>query len=85
MTIVNSTLAGNGAGSGGGLFVNANATGTVTNSILADNGGGNCAGSVTDGGHNLDDGASCGFSALNASLSNTDAELSEHCPRKPGQ
>jgi len=32
---------------------------TITNTILA--GGNNCAGSVTDGGHNIDDGTTCGF------------------------
>jgi hypothetical protein len=32
-------------------------------------------GSVTDGGHNLDDGTSCDFTTANASPSNTDPQL----------
>jgi hypothetical protein len=34
---------------------------TVTNTIVASNMGGNCAGGVTDGGHNIDDDQTCGF------------------------
>jgi predicted outer membrane repeat protein len=36
---------------------------------------GNCSGTITDGGHNLDDGTTCGFSAANGSLTNTDPDL----------
>ena len=39
-------------GAGGGVFAQGS-TVTVQNSLLALNGGGNCAGSVLDGGHNL--------------------------------
>ncbi len=46
----------------------------VTNTIIADNPGGNCGVGVIDNGHNLDDGTSCGFTAA-GSLSNTPAGL----------
>jgi hypothetical protein len=36
---------------------------------------GNCWGTVTDGGHNLDDGSTCGFSSTNGSLNNADPGL----------
>ena len=44
---------------------------------MANNGGsGNCSEStITNGGNNLDSGATCGFSAANGSLSNTDPLL----------
>jgi hypothetical protein len=48
----------------------------VTNTLLANNVGGNCfapLGHLKDGGHNLDDGATCGFTAA-GSLSNTDPQ-----------
>jgi predicted outer membrane repeat protein len=48
----------------------------VQNSIVADNGSGaNCTGTITDGGHNLDTGTSCGFSPANGSLNSTDPLL----------
>jgi hypothetical protein len=34
---------------------------TAINTIVASSSGGNCAGPVTDGGHNIDDGTTCGF------------------------
>jgi hypothetical protein len=48
---------------------------TVTNSIFSANTSDNCHGSVTDGGHNLDDGTSCGFSTAKGSLVNTNPQL----------
>jgi hypothetical protein len=59
LTVTNSTFSGNSAdqGSGGGPL-------TVTNSIFSDNSavhGSNCSGTITDGGHNIDDGTTCGF------------------------
>jgi CSLREA domain-containing protein len=50
LSLVNSTVAVN---SGYGVFKVASGTTTVTNSILANNSPGNCAGGVTDGGGNL--------------------------------
>ncbi|HXQ22627.1 MAG TPA: choice-of-anchor Q domain-containing protein, partial [Candidatus Acidoferrales bacterium] len=68
VTITNSTFSGNSApdtAGGGADILSFSTTLTVTNTIVANStAGGNCArfgGSVTDGGHNLDDGTTCGF------------------------
>jgi hypothetical protein len=76
--VTNSTFSGN-IGYGGGIF-NGNGLVTVINTIIAaslpsPSGGGDCAFTVNDGGHNLDDDGSCGFSAANGSLSNTNPQL----------
>ncbi len=55
----NVTLAQNTAASAGGLH--SAATIHVTNTILADNIGGNCGGTITSSGYNLDTAASCAF------------------------
>lgn len=48
----------------------------MSNTIVANStSDGNCSGVVTDGGHNLDDGTSCGFSTANGSLNNTNPRL----------
>ena len=48
----------------------------LTNTILANGtAGGNCAGTIKDGGHNLDDGTTCGFGSAKHSLSSTDPML----------
>ena len=51
----------------------------VANTIVASNAGGNCGSdtesAITDGGHNLDDGTTCGFSTANGSLNDTDPQL----------
>jgi hypothetical protein len=63
LSVTNSTFTGNGADSGGGIYSNGG-TVTVTNAIIANSistWGGNCNGAVTDGGHNIDDGTTCGF------------------------
>lgn len=76
VTIINSTFSGNGAQFGGGVFFNNLNMVTVTNTIVANSSsGGNCGGTIIDGGHNLDDGTTCGFSAANGSLSNTNPGL----------
>lgn len=66
-TFVNDTISNNTAstGSGGGIF-NAGAA-TLTNTIVANNAGNNCGGSITSGGNNLDSASSCGFGAGNIS------------------
>ncbi|MGD0947074.1 MAG: choice-of-anchor Q domain-containing protein [Candidatus Binatia bacterium] len=84
LTVTNSTFSGNSAlgfGSledrspGGGGIVNSGGTLTVTNTIVANSpSGGNCSGPITDGGHNIDDDGSCGFSGT--SPSNTNPMLS---------
>ena len=73
LTVTNSTFSENSAGVGGAI--NNTATATLKNTIVANNTGGNCSGTITDGGHNLDDGTGCGFSAANGSLSNTAPKL----------
>jgi predicted outer membrane repeat protein len=65
LAVTNSTFAGNSAGEGGGIYNDAALT--VSNTIVANStSGGNCGGNgdgaVTDGGHNIDDDGSCGFS-----------------------
>jgi len=85
MTVTNCTFSGNNSpsllGPGGGAINNAGdlAPATLFNTILANNFtnnvGGNCEGSMTDGGHNIDDGTSCAFSTANGSLSNTNPQL----------
>ena len=75
LTVTNSTLSGNSAGHNGGGIASIG-TLTVTNTIVANStSGGNCFGSVTDGGHNIDDGTRCGFSTANGSLNNTNPDL----------
>jgi predicted outer membrane repeat protein len=60
LTVTNSTFSGNSSPFGGGIYNNG--TVTVTNTIVANSiKGGNCYGTVTDGGHNIDDGTTCGF------------------------
>ena len=61
ITITNSTFSGNGASTGGGIF---NASGAVdlTNVIIANSpSGGDCSGSITSLGHNLDSDDTCGL------------------------
>ena len=81
LSVTNCTFSGNSAppvfGPGGGGIHNRGdfAPATLTNTILVNNVGGNCDGTITDGGHNLDDGTSCGFTKANGSLGNTDPQL----------
>jgi CSLREA domain-containing protein len=69
----NVTVAQNSAGRGSGLF-NGIGTFRVTNTIVADNSGGNCEGTITSGGHNLDTRDTCGFSGP-GDISNMNAGL----------
>jgi hypothetical protein len=75
MTLKNSTLAGNTTSSGVNIYV-ASGTVTLTNTILDQPSPvANCSGTIIDGGHNIDLGNTCGFSAANGSLVNTDPLL----------
>jgi len=82
LTVTNSTFTGNSAGYegrvGGGIIL-IGTSAVFRNTIVANNTGGNCSIDpglvIEDDGHNLDDGTSCGFSAANGSLSNTDPQL----------
>ncbi len=66
MRDTNSTFAGNTASNGGGIFNNL-ATVRVTNTILAGSTGGNCTNTIQDGGHNIEDGTTYGFTGTNCS------------------
>jgi len=62
LTVTNSTFSGNSASADGGGIFSSFGTVTVTNTILANSpSGGNCAGTISDGGNNIDDGTTCGF------------------------
>ena len=73
LTLINSTLSKNEstAGTGGGITGNA----YIANSIIADNFPVDCAGSITDEGHNISSDDTCGFDIANSSLPNTDPLL----------
>ena len=73
MTIVNSTISGNDAGSGGGGIQNSG-TLSLTNTIIANNPGGDCYGSVTSLGYNLDNDGTCSLNAT-GDKSNVDPKL----------
>jgi hypothetical protein len=84
LTVTNSTFSGNSAPTCGAIgntafcgdTRDAPCPATLTNTIVANSTqGGNCSGKITDGGHNLDDGTTCGFSAANGSLSSTNPQL----------
>ncbi len=80
MTVTQSTISGNSAsGVGvGGIFDSQGnfdpGTVTLSRSIIANNALRNCAGSITDGGYNLENATSCGFSQ-STSLTNTNPGL----------
>ena len=66
------------AGSGSGVYNLAGGGGSVTlrNTIVAGHdSGGNCVGVITNGGHNLEDGATCNWGSANNSLSGADPLL----------
>jgi CSLREA domain-containing protein len=76
-SLLNLTLSGNGASSGGGLYRDPGRAGAmnVKNTIVAYSpSGGNCAGTLTSLGHNLDSGNTCGFTQA-GDLVNTDPLL----------
>jgi hypothetical protein len=82
VSVINSTFSGNSTTSatgGGGIGANAGTTNTVRNSIFTANvPGGNCQtglGTFTNGGNNIDDGATCGWAVVNGSMSNTNPTL----------
>ncbi|HEX3035727.1 MAG TPA: hypothetical protein VHT73_11465 [Thermodesulfobacteriota bacterium] len=61
--ITNSIFSENSADIGGGGIMNLQGTVPLRNTILANNYGGNCSGTITDGGGNLSSNSSCKFSA----------------------
>jgi CSLREA domain-containing protein len=75
LTVINSTFAGNSAGQIRNHPTAANTTTTLQNTITANSlSGGNCDGTIIDGGNNLDSGNACGFTAT-GSLINTNPQL----------
>ena len=74
LAVTNSTFSGNSGTSGAGIE-NAAGTATVTNSILASDSDGNCEGTITDGGYNISDDSTCGFTST-GSVNSTNPELS---------
>ena len=68
--ISNSTISGNGAARGGGIYGGA----ALQNSILANNGGGNCNHTMGSSGYNLSSDNTCNFNGP-GDLNNTDPKL----------
>ena len=63
LTITNSTFSGNSASTGGGIARGSAGTVTLRNTIVANStSGGDCSGTVTDGGNNIVEDNTCGFS-----------------------
>lgn len=88
--INNSTLAKNSAGSGGGIFIGGSATLTLTNTILYNQTGNNCAfadtGSITTDSNNLSSDASCtGLDAGSDDLISTDPLLKSALAQNGGE
>jgi CSLREA domain-containing protein len=78
LTITNSTITGNSATFGGGISSGGvlGSTGTLVNTIVANNpSGGNCRGTITNGGNNIDDGTTCAWGSTDGSMSSTDPLL----------
>jgi CSLREA domain-containing protein len=85
--VTNSTFSGNSANDqGGGIFNRW--TATLKNTIVTNSpSGGNCAnlfGTLTDGGYNIDDGTTCGFSTANNSLPSTNPKLADNLANNGG-
>jgi hypothetical protein len=76
LSINNSTLAGNVArgGKGGGIFNVKGSTVVLQNSIVANNDGGNCHGTVTSHGYNLSSDGTCDFDSA-GDLNDTEPKL----------
>ena len=76
--VTNSTFSENSVSSDGGGIYNERGTATLRNTIVAYSpSGGNCAGAITDGGYNIDDATSCGFTEQQDSLPSTDPLLAD--------
>ena len=71
LTVTNSTFSDNSAASGGGGIYNSEGTVTVINSILATDTGGNCSGTIIDGGYNISDDDTCSFTGTNVTTGQT--------------
>jgi CSLREA domain-containing protein len=63
-TLINVTVSDNSAANGGGIFNNTGNTVNLKNTIVANSTGGNCSGTITSNGHNLEDADSCNLSTI---------------------
>jgi hypothetical protein len=78
VTITNSTFSGNSAnlGLGAGIYNNSVGGVTLRNTIVANSvAAGNCGGTITNGGNNIDSAATCGWGSTNGSMSSTNPSL----------
>jgi predicted outer membrane repeat protein len=72
LSVTNSTFSGNSATGSGGAINNGAGTAALANTIVANStSGGNCSGTITNGGNNIDDGATCGWGSTDGSMSGT--------------
>lgn len=62
LTLTNSTFSANQAAPSGGAIAIGGGTATAKGTILAASSGGNCNTTLTDGGYNIADDSTCGFS-----------------------
>jgi CSLREA domain-containing protein len=74
LRVTNSTFSGNSADRAGGGIA-ADAAATLRNTIVAHSPRGNFSGTIIDGGYNIDNSPTCGFSAANNSMSSTNPLL----------
>lgn len=77
LTVANSTFYGNSATTSGGGVSKYFGTVTLGNTILANNTGGNCSGSIANGGNNLEDATTCDWGSASGSMSSTDPLLGD--------
>jgi len=76
LTAASSTFFDNTSANGAGAAIDNAGTASAKNTIIATTTSDeNCLGGLTDKGHNIDSGASCGFSHTHGSLSSTDPQL----------
>lgn len=88
VNLTNATISAN-AGDGtnaGGIQKSSSAATTITlrNSIVAGNTGPACVGTIVNGGNNIDDGTSCGWSNVSGSMSGTNPLLGPLALNAPG-
>jgi hypothetical protein len=69
LTVTNSTFSGNSASSGAGGIYRSIGTVTLLNTIVVNSTGGNCGGTIINGGNNIEDGTTCGWGSVNGSMS----------------
>ncbi|MGD0394055.1 MAG: Ig-like domain repeat protein [Acidimicrobiales bacterium] len=74
LSVTSSTFSGNGAAASGGTIDDGAGTATLAADIVANaTSGGNCAGTITDSGYNVDSDGTCGFLSAHDSVSGSTA------------